>query len=291
MLRKDPDRLRALLEALEGVQRLVLLGDVVELRQGPVRDALRAAGPVLAEIGAALGAGGEVVLVPGNHDHRLLSGWAERRARVVAPPTLGLDTEVDWADGEPFGAVADALAPAEVEVRYPGLWLRDDVYVTHGHYLDRHTTVPMFERLGAGAMARIVGSAGAPERGADGYEAVLAPMYAWIHELAQHGGPQLGRSSHGASRQAWRALEGSGRRRRGVRGRAVVAAFPLLVGALGRSPLGPLHADISESGAATRRAEGVRRGGGPARSSGPTTLCSATRTARGHCPAMRTPNG
>ena len=39
-------------------------------------------------------------------------------------------------------------------VAYPGMWLRDDVYATHGHYLDPHATVPTFERLGAGAMAR-----------------------------------------------------------------------------------------------------------------------------------------
>ena len=33
----------------------MLLGDVVELRHGPMRDALSAARPVLEELGAALG--------------------------------------------------------------------------------------------------------------------------------------------------------------------------------------------------------------------------------------------
>ena len=43
----------ALLERLARVDRLVLLGDTLELRHGPVREALAVAAPVLGEIGAA----------------------------------------------------------------------------------------------------------------------------------------------------------------------------------------------------------------------------------------------
>ena len=32
------------------------------------------------------------------------------------------------------------------ELAYPGVWLRPDVYATHGHYVDLHITVPSFER-------------------------------------------------------------------------------------------------------------------------------------------------
>ena len=241
---RDADAREVLIAALREVDQLVLLGDVIELRQGPVREALRAAEPVLAALGGALGPGGRVVVVPGNHDHRLLAGWFERRGRAGAPPPLALDAVVDgWSAGEPLAVIADALAPAAVEVRYPGVWLRPDVYATHGHYLDRHTTVPLFERLGAGAMARIVDDGDHGPREVDSYEAILAPMYAWIHELAQHGGPSLGRSSHGPSRQAWRALEGS--RRRTLRTRGMAVGFRVLIAALSRSSLGPLRADIS----------------------------------------------
>ena len=59
----------------------MLLGDVLELRHGPVREALAAAREPLTELGAALPAGAEVVIVPGNHDHDLLDPWAERRRR------------------------------------------------------------------------------------------------------------------------------------------------------------------------------------------------------------------
>jgi len=224
----------------------VLLGDVLELRHGPLADALDAARPVLTAIGEALGPGREVVIVPGNHDHHLLGAWLERRGRERSPAPLGLESAVDWEDGDTLAVLAGWLAPAEVRVAYPGVWLRDDVYAIHGHYGDRHTTIPMFERLGAGAMARIVGEPpGGPGRAED-YEAILAPIYAWVHAIAQYGGPDLGRSSHGASAQAWQAL-GAGRRRGGrtVRRRAMVAAFPALVAALNRARLGPLRADLS----------------------------------------------
>src|SRR4051812_39203578 len=79
----------ALLERLDGVDRLVLLGDTLELRHGPVREAHAAARPVLAEIGAAM-AGGEVLLVAGNHHHRLLAPWLEARGDWGRPPPLGL---------------------------------------------------------------------------------------------------------------------------------------------------------------------------------------------------------
>jgi hypothetical protein len=233
-----------LLDALSGVDRLVLLGDVLELRHGPVRDTLVAAQPALREIGAALGERGAVVIVPGNHDHHLTAPWFERRALMVEPAPLGLESAVDWHRGEILDGIARWLAPASVRAAYPGVWLREDVYATHGHYADRHTTVPMLERLGAGAMARIVSELPAGPGRAEDYEATLAPIYAWIHAIAQCGGPELGESSHGPSARAWRVLAGSDGRRT-LRRRGFAAAFPALIAGLNRARLGPLHADLS----------------------------------------------
>ena len=42
--------------------------------------------------------------------------------------------------------MAEWASPARVRFAYPGLWLREDVYATHGHYLDCHLTVPTVER-------------------------------------------------------------------------------------------------------------------------------------------------
>jgi hypothetical protein len=188
--------------------------------------------------------------VPGNHDHELVAAWRERTSRRGAPLPLGLESAVDWRAGEVLATVARRLAPARVRAAYPGVWLRDDVYAMHGHYGDRHTTVPMLERLGAGAMALVVREASGGPASAEDYEVVLAPIYAWIHAIAQHGGPELGASSHGASAQAWRALSGArargGRRRlAGARRRALIASFPALVASLNRLRLGPLRSDVS----------------------------------------------
>jgi hypothetical protein len=229
----------------------VLLGDVIELRHGPMRVALQAAQETLEAIGAALPAGAEVVLVPGNHDHRLVQPALERRGRAGPPPPLGTETAVDWRADEALATVARHLRPAAVRAAYPGLWIREDVYAFHGHYADRHTTVPMFERLAVGATARLTREPPGGPRRAEDYEAVLGPVYAWIDAVAQNGGPDVGESSHGVSAHAWRALSGP-RRGRGLRRRVLRACFPALVVALNRAGLGPLHADIS--GAALRRA-------------------------------------
>jgi len=175
--------------------------------------------------------------VPGNHDHALLRGWLERRD----PTPLGLESEVTWDPREALGAVVDALAPARVRLAYPGVWLREDTYAIHGHYGDRHSTVPIIERLGAGLTIRLAGEpVGGPSRAED-YEAALAPMYAWIDTVAESGGLRGGGGDGSFQIRAWRALSGAG----GLRGRALATAFPVLVAGLNRAGLGPLHADVS----------------------------------------------
>ncbi|HTX62975.1 MAG TPA: metallophosphoesterase [Acidimicrobiales bacterium] len=246
VLRRDRER-AALVARLPEFDRLVLLGDTVELRHGPVRDALATAAPVLAELAGALGAGGEAVLVPGNHDHALLRGWLERRDPSLP---LGLESTVDQDPREPLGALVAALAPARVRVAYPGVWLRDDVYATHGHYGDRHNTVPILERLGAGVTVRVAGEPSGGPVCAEDYEAALAPMYAWADAVAQSGGLHVG---GGGSFQiaAWQRLNGSSGVRRSLRTRAMALGLTAAVAALNRAGMGPLRPDVS--GVALRR--------------------------------------
>ena len=107
----------------------MLLGDALELRQGPLREALAAARPFFAEAGAALGPDREIVLVPGNHDHALVAPWLERRHRDAKPPPLGLAETAAWA---PDDAVATArpdscrkvrsTTPAGASTRMPPPW-------------------------------------------------------------------------------------------------------------------------------------------------------------------------
>jgi hypothetical protein len=271
--RSEPREL--LLEALAEVDRLVLLGDVLELRHGPRREVLVEAREVFEDLGRAM-SGGEIVLSAGNHDHALVSPWLQRRGELHVE-ALGLEQSIEPAQASPMAEqIAAWAAPARVRVSYPGIWVRPDVYAMHGHYLDCHLTVPTLERLGIGAMGRILrrphGGFGAVED----YEAVSAPVYAWIDAVA--GQAATGETLNGKSTvRAWRALggdrdrrssrgrsgEGDGSGRGGVQGHsrgggsgggdplqrvrtaALAGGFTVAVAALNRIGLGPVRADIS----------------------------------------------
>jgi predicted phosphodiesterase len=240
-----------LVERVEGADRLVLLGDTIELRQGPAREAMAVAQPVLEELGGALGKGGEVILVAGNHDHALVAPWLERRGAHVEPPPLNLEEHPGPSASAATEAIAQWLKPARLTVAYPGVWLRDDVYATHGHYLDRHTTVPTFERLGAGIMGRLVGSVPETDAKPEDYEAALAPLYAWMHAMAERSGGARRRPPSAVSAEAWRVLGGDGHKP--LRGRLLAGILPLGISGINALGLGPVRADFS--------AEELRRAG------------------------------
>jgi hypothetical protein len=153
-LRRDvlrhPDALEALLDALDGVERLVLLGDVVELLEGRPAQATAAAEPVLRAIGARLGSGREVILVPGNHDAALVRSWARAQGA-----SLAIDAPVPLDATPLLARVTSWLAPANVRVHYPGVWLSERVWATHGHYLDRHLLPETAYGIARGLLGRL----------------------------------------------------------------------------------------------------------------------------------------
>ena len=142
--------------------------------------------------------------------------------------------------------LAEWAAPAQMSVAYPGLWVRPDVYATHGHYLDCHLTVPTIERLSVAAMSRVLGLPAASFSRVEDYEAVGAPVFAWRDAVAREA--RMGHALKVDTIRAWRALSGDGggsSRLRKLRGLALAGAFPLAVAALNRAGLGPLRTDIS----------------------------------------------
>jgi UDP-2,3-diacylglucosamine pyrophosphatase LpxH len=237
-----------LLAALQGVDRLVLLGDVLELRHGPPREALAAAQPFFEDVGRAL-AGRELVVVAGNHDHALVEPWLARRGEQQAPAPLGVEQRLEPVEASPMLVrIAEWASPARVVAAYPGLWLRPDVYATHGHYLDCHLTVPTLERLSIGAMSRLLRRPADAFGAVEDYEGVTAPVFAWRDAVARTA--RTGDLLNGmATVSAWRTLGGQARRNgsvlRKLRTRAIVGAFPLAIAALNRAGLGPLRANIS----------------------------------------------
>ncbi len=154
MLRSRDVALPALIAAAAEADRLVLLGDVIELRHGPLREALAAARPVLERIGRrpAPRRGGR------DRSRTITTTACCARGSAVAPPTgsprrsdsslPSIRSRASRSSGSPRGSRRPG-----VRVAYPGVWLRDDVYAMHGHYTDRDTTVPILERLGVRADA------------------------------------------------------------------------------------------------------------------------------------------
>ena len=249
---RRPELREPLLDALDGVDRLVILGDGVELRELPQREVADLAAAFFAEVGRVLGAERELVLVGGNHDHGLVAGWIDGRLLSEPSGFLGLEQRIAPRDAGTLAATLAAHAsPARVSIAYPGLWLREDVYAIHGHYSDIHTTVPTFERLAAGSMARWV--VNLPRTGAtpDDYEAVLSPLYAWMHALAQRSDHALISAGAGASARAWVAMAGTGRHRRPLRAAGLGAGYVAAVAAINAVGLGPIDRDLS--GGALRR--------------------------------------
>lgn len=123
---------RLLIEVMR-CDRLVLLGDIVELLEGRALAALSAAAPILSAIGQAAGPERQIVLVPGNHDRPLIRPWLRR-----VSGRLAVEASVPPDASPALARLLSHLRPAPVEVRYPGTWLTPQIYATHGHYLDRH---------------------------------------------------------------------------------------------------------------------------------------------------------
>ena len=141
MLRRD-GAAEALFAALGDVDRLVLLGDSLELRNRRAREVLEASEPFFSRSprrSADRRAG----------DRRGQPRPRAGRALARAPLRTARPRAADRRRRRPpiSRPRSPRSCPARtVEFAYPGIWLREDVYATHGHYLDVHMTVPTFER-------------------------------------------------------------------------------------------------------------------------------------------------
>jgi UDP-2,3-diacylglucosamine pyrophosphatase LpxH len=235
-LLRDAEIRRLLLEEVAGADRLILLGDALELRELPLAKVLASARPFFEELGEAM-AGRSVVLTPGNHDYRLAEPLLERLA--LDGVTLGLEQRAE-PSGDAATQIAAWLGDAELQIAYPGVWLRDDVYATHGHHMDCHLRLPRLECIAAALVMRTL--APLPERSdpAD-YERVLRPVYDLTFGLAQG---DIARRGARPSERAWRALSSqNGNRSARVRRLALRAAVPATIWGVNRL----LRADFDAS--------------------------------------------
>jgi hypothetical protein len=238
---RRPGAAERLAAALEPADRVVLLGDTLELRERPIAALLHEVRPLFERLAPAL-AGTRVTLVPGNHDHQLGQTWLarERLAGRALLPENEWPVSPGEADG-PAGVLASWLPDSRLTLAYPGLRLEGGVYATHGHYLDVFLTVPRVESIAASAVARLSGR-GPDCHSADDFEAVVAPIYGFHSALAEGAtGASLSRGAK-LSRTVWRRATGDGRVGRVLIGRVTI---PAAVAALNRLKIGPFSPTLT----------------------------------------------
>ncbi|HET7121403.1 MAG TPA: metallophosphoesterase [Solirubrobacterales bacterium] len=235
---RDPAVRRILFEEIAGADRLVLLGDAVELRTLPLGQSLERARPFFEELGAALG-DVEVLLVPGNHDHRLAEPLLDELS--IAGEELGLEQLHSPTSG-PAAMLDSWLGPARLRVAYPGVWLREDVYATHGHYMDAHLRLPRAECIATATMIRL--SRPVPLNAVPrDYERVLRPIYGFAFGLAQ--ALRLPRRRGGNRFERWWEILSGEAEELSLRARAGKAAFPPGIAGLNRLLHSEFEPDVS----------------------------------------------
>lgn len=278
LLREPGPAQDALLGALDGVQRLVVAGDLLELRHAPPRTILERSRPFLRRLGEVLGPDRELVLMSGNHDHRIVR--PRLHALRMAGEPLALDARATPEQTSPLAvAIAEAVGSGggasrgptgtvgsgagggggpRVEVAYPAAWLvpppangPGGVLVTHGHYLDALWRMPTFERLSAGMAARSHGVLVDDLATPDDFERLLAPGYGWLDALADHAvGTKVGAAQR-TSAGVWERLND----RRSWSGRGLRVAVPRAVGLLRRAGIDGLDDRLTPE---TLRIAGLR---------------------------------
>ena len=259
---RAPARRERLLHALAGADRVVLLGDVLELRHRPLAELLELVRPFFEEVGN-VAAGRSVLIVPGNHDHALAEPWLARlrlEGRTLDPEGVW---PVDPGDG-PAGRLAGWMPDAQVTLAYPGVRLRPDVYATHGHYLDLHLTVPRLESIGASAMGCVTGRTGSATP-----PPTMRPSWPRCTRSlpvpAEGASPVALQRGGRTSREVWRRVNGNGRLGRLLLGRVTI---PAAVAVLNRAGLGPFRPSDRPRSCGDRACSpwaACRRGAGPGR--------------------------
>ena len=230
---REDKPLAALAEAVSDADRLVLLGDIVELRERPLAQALEVSRPVLEALGRAM-AGRPVVLVPGNHDHALAEPWLAR---------LRLDGRATAGGGGVAGRArrwrgrahlrVDAGRGADARLSRPAAArrrLRDARPLPRPAPDHAAARVDRRVRDGTAHEAR-------PEAGsAADYETILAPLYAFYAGLAQGASAAALARGSSFSRTVWqrasdgRAADAPADEAPATRERAAAAATRFLLG-------------------------------------------------------------
>jgi hypothetical protein len=101
--------------------------------------------------------------------------WVRAQGAALTPAgsvPLGASPELS--------ALASWLAPARVSARYPGVWLAENVWATHGHYLDRHLLPESAFGIARGLLGRLPRTGAVPIDYERARRPSLAPAARWL---------------------------------------------------------------------------------------------------------------
>ena len=203
--------LERLAPALDGVDEIILLGDLFDLLFGSVAEAVDSASGLLALIAREL-PGKRFVFLAGNHDHHLVHRDQESRlvedalARGAVPDDDGVPPPEPPGPAFFQSFLEKRLPGLEVEIAYP-TYTCAGVLCTHGHWLDPHAR--MAGSRGSRLLTRTLWgiAAGGPEEPktpAD-YESVTTLLTEWLYIAAQ-----MPHGTH-AQQNVFRAAQRAGR--------------------------------------------------------------------------------
>ncbi len=220
-LLRYPVFIHRLTRALEGVDEVVLLGDILELRFQRLEDALITATPFFTALGEALRAGRSrfapqprVTYVAGNHDHHFALQLSEREQERV----------IERGYGERYRFTGTVQAPPDmfllrrlramlgsgIDVRFAYSYMlipsqSGPVLAMHGHYLDLHLASPAERLLALAEQALAAYGMEVLRPSFEVYEAALRPQNELLY--------WIGQSPAGAQVQSdlWRRLRGDKR--------------------------------------------------------------------------------
>jgi UDP-2,3-diacylglucosamine pyrophosphatase LpxH len=215
--------LERLAPALDGIDEVILLGDLFDFLFGSVADAVDSSSGLLKLIAEKL-PGKRFVFVSGNHDHHLVHRDEENQLEAALARGESMRPDGGAIHEPPgpsfFQSFLEVRMPGiEIEIAYPTYGF-GGVLCTHGHYLDPHAR--MSGSRGSRLLTRTLWAiaSGGPEEPtceAD-YESVTTLLTEWLYIAAQmpHG-THAQQNVFSAAQRAGRIVQRAGAPVRGAR--------------------------------------------------------------------------
>ena len=180
-----PYALERLAPHLDGIDELVLLGDLFDFLFSTVEHAVAQAQGFFDLVGERM-RGRRVVFLAGNHDHHTMVRELEESVRLRIADGVDAETAGRKARDEDWlrRYLERRMPGVEVQIAYPTHWV-GRVLLFHGHYLDAHMEGSLSNRLLTRTIWRVAGGRPADRLAIEDYESVIVPLTELLYTVAQ----------------------------------------------------------------------------------------------------------